>query len=126
MATDIRISLPDRPGALAQAAQALGEAGVNIEGICGQIVDGKGAIHLLVEDREGAMQALSEAGIQVQSTEEMLVLGVEDRPGVLGQVAADLAEAGINIHTAYLATATRLVLGVSDLQRAKQVAGRTG
>lgn len=126
MATDIKISLPDRPGALSQAAQALGEASVNIEGICGQTVDGNGVIHLLVEDQEGAMRALSGAGIQVQSTEEMLVLGVEDKPGVLGQVTADLATAGINIHTAYLATATRLVLGVSDLPRAKQVAGRTG
>lgn len=126
MATNITISLEDRPGALAKAAQALGEANVNIEGICGQTVGGQGVIHLLVEDLDGAKSALSGAGIQVQTTEEMLVLGVEDKPGVLGRVTGELAEAGINIHTAYLATATRLVLGVSDLQRAKQVAGRTG
>ena len=35
MAIDLSISLPDEPGGLAKAAKALGDAGVNIEGIAG-------------------------------------------------------------------------------------------
>lgn len=124
MATDITISLEHRPGTLADAAEALGRANINIEGICGQTVSGRGVMHLLVEDPDGAQTALEAAGVKIQSQEEMLVIGVEDKPGVLGKITRALADASINIHTAYLASATRLVLGVDNLEKARQVVGR--
>ena len=57
--------------------------------------------------------------IQVSGELEVLVLEVEDRPSVLGNIARRLANAGINIHLAYLATSTRLVIGVDDLEKAR-------
>jgi hypothetical protein len=83
-------------------------------------VQGKGLIHVLVEDAVKARRALSVANIEVTGESDVLVLEVEDRPGVLGNVARRLANERINVHLAYLATSTRLVLGVDDPQKAKE------
>jgi hypothetical protein len=73
----------------------------------------------LVEDAGAARQALEGAGIRVTGEREVVVLDVVDQPGTLGSVARKLADAGVNIDWAYLATRTRLVLAVSDLDRAR-------
>jgi hypothetical protein len=49
----------------------------------------------------------------------VVVVEVEDRPGVLGDVTRRLGSAGVNITLAYLATGTRLVLAADDLARAR-------
>ena len=35
MATDLRVLVPDRPGSLATMCEALGSAGVNVDGLMG-------------------------------------------------------------------------------------------
>jgi len=119
MAKDLQVELEDRPGTLAQLGEALGRAGVNIEGLCAVPVQGRGWVHVLVEDAGAARQALEGAGIRVTGEREVVVLDVVDQPGTLGSVARKLADAGVNIDWAYLATRTRLVLAVSDLDRAR-------
>jgi hypothetical protein len=121
MATDLTLYLDDQPGELARVASLLGQAGVNIEGYCAlRTGGGKSEVHLLVEDLEGAFTALSGSQVQVAAEQEVAVLPVlADRPGVLGEVSRALGEAGVNITLTYVATNTRLVLGVDDLSRAK-------
>jgi len=119
VAKDLQVELEDRPGTLAQLGEALGRAGVNIEGFCAVPVQGRGRVHVLVEDAGAARQALEGAGVQVTGEREVLVVDVVDQPGTLGSVARKLADAGVNIDWAYLATRTRLVLAVSDLDRAR-------
>jgi hypothetical protein len=119
MAKDLQVELEDRPGTLAQLGEALGRAGVNIEGFCAVPVQGKGRIHLIVEDAAAARRALEGAGIRVVGERDVLVVDVVDQPGTLGSVARKLADAGVNIDWAYLATRTRLVLACSDLDRAR-------
>ena len=46
-------------------------------------------------------------------------MAVSDRPGVLGDAARRLGDAGINITLAYVATDTRLVFAADDLAAAK-------
>jgi hypothetical protein len=121
MSKDLTLILEDRPGSLAKVGEALGKAWVNIEGICGMTVEGKGIVHVLVQDAVKARRALEANHIQVSGELEVLVLEVEDRPSVLGNIARRLANAGINIHLAYLATSTRLVIGVDDLEKALPV-----
>jgi hypothetical protein len=116
MAKDIVVTLENRPGQLASVGEALGGAGVNIEGIC---VEPQGEHHILVSDSESARGALEGAGITVGDERDVLVVDVEDRPGVLGETCRRLAEAGVNIEVAYLATGTRLVLGVDDMEKAR-------
>jgi len=119
MSKDLTVILEDRPGSLAKVGEALGKAGMNIEGICGMTVEGKGVIHVLVQDAVKARRALEANQIQVSGELEVLVIEVEDRPAVLGNIARRLANAGVNIQLAYLATSTRLVVGVDDLDKAR-------
>jgi len=106
---DLTVSVEDRPGTLADIGEALGNAGVNIEGFCGLGVEGRGIIHVLVEDATAARKALEGAGIKVEGESEALVMdvGAEDRPGALGMMARKIANAGVNVQVAYLATRTR-------------------
>jgi hypothetical protein len=121
MFKDIFIVVEDRPGSLAKVGEALGKAGVNIEGICAMTVEGKGLVHILVQDAAAARQALEANDIFGSGELDVLVLEVGDRPNALGYVTRQLANAGVNIHLAYLAAPTRLVLGVDDVQTAISV-----
>lgn len=122
MATDLTLYLDDRPGELARVAELLGRAGVNIEGYCG-VTSGGGTseVHLLVEDETATFDALTAAGIEVAAEQEVAVVAVEDRPGVLGDITRKLGDANVNITLTYLATNTRLVFAADDLAAASRV-----
>ena len=118
MSKDLTVVLDDRPGTLAEMGEALGNMGVNIEGTCGFPSEGKGHIHILVTDATAARRALESAGITVKSERDVLVMDIADRPGEFGRVCRKIANAAVNINLSYLATNTRLVLGVSDIEKA--------
>jgi len=54
MPKDLTVVLEDRPGTLADVGEALGKAGINIDGLCGFPCQGKGILHILVEDAAAA------------------------------------------------------------------------
>jgi hypothetical protein len=115
---DITVLMENRPGALADIAEALGQAGVNIEGMCGFVTAGRGVGHLLVQDPVAARRALN--GVcEVGEEREVLVLDLEDRPGALGSVVRTLADAGVNVEVSYLTAKLQVVLAVSDIDRAR-------
>lgn len=116
---DLTIELEEKVGTVAAAAEALGKAGVNIEGICGFVVGGKGVGHVLVEDVAKARQALQSAGARVTGEQDVIVMDIEDRPGALGKLTRKIADAGVNLNAVYLATKTRVVLGARDLEKAR-------
>ena len=122
MSKDLTVMLEDRPGTLADLGEALGKAGVNIEGMCGLPIQGKGVFHILVEDAAAARRALEAAKFQVQEERDVLVLTMEDRPGEIGRVCRRIAAAGVNITLTYLATNTRVVLGADNLDKARAAA----
>jgi hypothetical protein len=120
MATDLTLYLDDEPGELARVGDVLGAAGANIAGLCALTTGGGQAeVHILVTDATPAFEALQDAGIEIASEQEVIVLDIEDRPGALGEVARRLGAAKVNLTTAYLATNTRLVLAADDLAAAK-------
>ena len=119
MAKDLTVSLVDKPGSLAELGEALGDAGINIIGLCGVTVGGKGEIHILVEDAAKARGELQSKGIEVGAERDVLVVDVQPVPGELGRKARALANAGVNIELSYLTEDRRLVLGVDNLEKAK-------
>ena len=123
MAKNLTITLEDRPGILAELGEALGGAGLNIEGFCGWASGGTGTLHLLVEDAAAARSALEQAGFQVTAERDVLVVNIEDRPGALGVIARRVAGADVSLDLAYLATNTRLVLGAEDLESVRSAVG---
>jgi hypothetical protein len=66
MATDLTITVDDSPGGLASVGEALGAAGINIEGLLGIGMEGRGIIHVCVQDGMAARKALEGAGIKVE------------------------------------------------------------
>ena len=120
---DLTIELDEKVGSVASAAEALGKAGVNIEGICGFVVGGKGVGHVLVADTGKAREALQTAGARVTGEQDALVLEIEDRPGALGKLTRKIADAGVNLNAVYLATKTRVVIGARDIEKARAAAG---
>jgi len=80
-------------------------------------VDGRGLIHLCVEDGPAARKALEGAGISVTDEADAIlgpaVQGASD-PGTMGAMARQIADAGINVKAAYIATGNRVVMVTSD------------
>ena len=114
MTTDLTIGLVDRPGTLAQASDALGRAGVNIEGACGLVVDGRGVYHVLVADAERARRALIDAGFEIQAERPVAVLPVDNRPGEAARLLRRIADAGVNLELLYTTLDGQVVLGGAD------------
>lgn len=123
MATDFTIILEDRPGTLAELGEALGDAGVNMEGLCGFPSEGVGIIHLLVDDADVARTALEDAGVEIRAERDVAVIDCADEPGAFGEHARQVADAGLNVDLVYLATRTRLVLGGPDVEGIRAALG---
>jgi hypothetical protein len=114
---DLMVNLENKPGTLAQLGETLGNAGINIEGVCGLPTagGGQGEVHVLVASAQDARSALEEVGISCGSERDVEVVSVVDQPGEMGRHLRKIAEAGINVDLVYMATSTRLVLGASDM-----------
>ena len=120
MPSDLTVIVEDRPGVMADLGEATGRAGVNIAGLCAMTGDGKGFIHLLVEDGSAARGALEEAGFGIADEREAVVVDLHDRPGAMGEITRDLAEAGVGIDVAYtIFTGVRLVIVTEDIEKAR-------
>jgi len=119
---DLTIALENRPGALAEMGEALGRAGVSVEGGGAWVVGGKGVAHFLFVDGTAARKALEAAGIQVLAEREVIVQRLkQDVPGQLGLLTRRMAEAGVNIEVLYSDHDHQLILVVDDLARGREV-----
>ena len=118
MGRDLTVRLAaDRPGELAGVVQALSRAGVNVEGLA----EVDGVVHVLARDPNAARAALRSSGYPIEGEVEVLVLPMPDRPGELSMIMQRLADAAVNVRFVYLATETRVVIGVNDITQARQV-----
>jgi hypothetical protein len=114
---DLIVNLENEPGTLAALGEALGNAGINIEGLCGVAGAGgeQGEVHILVQDAQMARAALQDAGIESGAENDVEIVAVMDQPGELGRHLRRIADAGVNVDLAYMATSTRIALGSSDM-----------
>ena len=119
---DLAIALENRPGALAEMGEALGRAGVSVEGGGAWVLQGVGIAHFLFQDGAAARQALESAGIRVLAEREVLVQRLKQSvPGELGLLTRRMAEAGVNIEVLYSDHDHQLILVVDDLVRGREV-----
>ena len=115
MAFDLVIDVENSPGALARVAAAINDAGVNIAAATCLGSGERAEIHILVPHAEAARHSLAISHLGVTREREVVVVDVEDRPGVLADLTRRIAEAGINLDIVYVATRNRVVFGSSDL-----------
>ncbi len=115
MAFDLVIDIENTHGALARVAAAISDAGVNIAAAtC--IGNGERAeMHILVPHAEAARHSLAISHLAVSREREVVVVDVEDRPGVLADLTRKIAKAGVDLDLVYVATRNRVVFGSADL-----------
>jgi hypothetical protein len=123
---DICVELASNPEKLAAVSEMLGEASINIEGLCITKVDERTVLHCLVEDGVTAKQVFENAGFKIQGMSEVFVLskdqkGITGKPGSFGRICKTLAENGIEINFGYPAENNRFVFGVDDVEKVREL-----
>jgi hypothetical protein len=119
-------------GALTTICNVLTERRINIQDVYAAAEEqGKGMLHLIVDDTDAGEQALRDAGF-IPLVINVLLIDIKDSPGTLGRICSLFADNGINIEYAYgsenvhhhLMTLIRrmvTVMKVSDIKRAVQL-----
>ncbi len=125
MAFDLVIDVENTPGALAQVAGAVSDAGVNLAAATCMGSGERAELHILVPHPEAAKHLLAISHLAVTREREVVVVDVEDRPGVLADLTRKIAQAGINLDLVYVATRDRLVFGAEDVDRLRAALGIT-
>jgi hypothetical protein len=120
MAFDLVIDVENTPGALARVATAISDAGVNIAAATCIGSGDRAELHILVPHPEAARHSLATAQLGVSREREVVVIDVEDTPGVLADLARAVARAGVNLDLVYIATRNRVVFGAEDLDALKR------
>jgi hypothetical protein len=115
MAVDLIIDIENTPGALAQVAAAISDAGVNIAAATCVGPGERAELHILVPHAGAVKHALAISHVAVTREREVVVVDVKDRPGVLADLARRIAGAGVNLDLVYVATQNRIVFGADDL-----------
>jgi hypothetical protein len=116
VAYDLIIDVENTPGALAEVAAAISDAGVNIAAATCIGPGQKAELHILVPHAEAARHALAISHLGVSREREVVVVEVDDRAGVLADLTRKIAEAGVNLDLVYVATRNRVVFGSPDLE----------
>jgi hypothetical protein len=119
MAVDLVIDIDNTPGALAQVAAAISDAGVNIAAATCVGPGDRAELHILVPHAGAARHALAISHLAVSREREVVVVDVEDRPGVLADLTRKIARAGVDLDLVYVATQNRVVFGSPDLEALK-------
>jgi hypothetical protein len=123
MAVDLVIDIENTPGALAQVAAAISDAGVNIAAATCVGPGERAELHILVPHAGAARHALAISHVAVTREREVVVVEVEDHPGVLADLTRKIARAGVNVDLVYVATRNRVVFGAADLAALRAALG---
>jgi hypothetical protein len=115
MAVDLVIDIENSPGALAEVAAAISDAGVNIAAATCVGPAERAELHILVPHAEAVKHALAISHVAVSREREVVVVDVDDRPGVLADLTRRISRAGVNLDLVYIATQNRVVFGAPDL-----------
>ena len=122
MSRDLTVILEHRPGELARLGEVIGEAGVRVGGLAAFTGEGRGVVHVLLDDQAVALcrAALERAGMGIADEREVMVVDVGDRPGAIGELCRQLADANVNVDLAYTTFGgVKIVIATDDLASAR-------
>jgi len=117
------VFVQDKPGELARVCEILGSSGVNIKAIASERANSRSTIRIVTDDETTTASSLSRNGIKYD-LRDVMVVGLEDRPGELGKVARKLARSMVNVDSIYILHknngTTDMALTVDKPAKAKQ------
>jgi hypothetical protein len=123
MAFDLTIDIENTPGTLSAVVAAVSDAGVNIAAATCVGTHDRAELHILVKHPGAAKHSLAISNLAITSEREVVVIDVEDRPGVLADLTRRIANAGVNLDLVYVATRNRVVFGSPDLDALRAALG---
>ncbi|MEM0129808.1 MAG: ACT domain-containing protein [Thermoplasmata archaeon] len=112
---EISLTLPNRPGNLAEVARLLAKERINLAAISVDSTPSRGRVRMVVSDPERAESLLASRGFAVESR-EMIAVRLEDRAGSFLKVLETLAHARVNIQSVAILVAregNRVLVGLS-------------
>jgi len=112
---DLVTDIENRPGALAEVATAISDAGVNIAAATCIGPGNQAELHILVSHAEAVWHALAISNLAVTASARWWLSRSSDQPGVLADLTRRIARAGIDLDLVYVATRNRIVFGAPDL-----------
>jgi hypothetical protein len=122
---DVTLMIPQRGGAVPEVWEALAAADINVEAAVSFSREHHRVVHVVVEDSvaQRTRDVLTAAGLLIVDDREVLLVPVEDRPGGLAAVARTAYDAGAEVYLLSMATGNRAMLGVVNLEAAKEAFG---
>ena len=91
------VQVPNRPGQMAELAEQMAAAGVDLRAIGGGGLGDYGHFILTSADDDAARRVLEEGNWTFIEGESLLA-EVDDKPGGMAKLARALADAGVNVH----------------------------
>jgi hypothetical protein len=120
-AKELKVRVPDRPGALGEIAAALAEKKVNLRAVNAWVEGAEGVVRMVVDKGAAAKKALAAKGWPVEE-HEVIEVELADKPGTLAEKAIALGRAGVNITHVMVgpggARKATVFMGVSDVAAA--------
>lgn len=96
----LSVFLANRPGALANICSILSEAGINIQALSVHDTVDNAVVRLVVDNPTKALLLLEQEEFYILE-QDVIVVSVDNRAGVLARVCEKLSRADINISYAY-------------------------
>ena len=122
MEKEFSVKLANKPGELARVSEVLQKDGVNIRSIATE--PNAEVVRIVTSDPEKSRRSFNQSNMQF-SERNLLVAKLEDKPGELARISAELAKEGINIDAAYMidkdSNRVHVALAVSDEDKAKAI-----
>jgi hypothetical protein len=118
--TQLTVFLENRSGRLAEIADLLGQAGINIRGFSTTEAAEYGIVRLIVPDPDEARTLLHNAGFTTHFS-QVLCVRVQDVPGGLAKVLDELAVQSISVDYLYSISFNCICFAVRDIDRAVQL-----
>ncbi len=122
-AKELKFRVQDRPGLLGEIASALGEKKINLRAVNAWVEGTEGVVRIVADKHAAAKKLLAQKGWNPEER-EVVEIALADKPGALGEAAAKLGRAGINITHVYVGTGAArkatVFLGVADAAAASK------
>ena len=127
-AKQLSVVLTNKPGRLAELCGLLADAKVNIVALAVLENADMGVVRLVADKPKDAAKTLKENGVPFQ-TDDVLVVKLPNKVGIMAQVAAKLAAKKVNINYVYGSTGatggkTTVVLSVDKKAAAAKALAR--
>ena len=121
----LSVFIENKPGKLSRICSTLADSGVNIYAMSVHDTVDHAIIRLMVDNPNKALIILEEEGAYIV-TQDVVVVNVENKPGIIATIAKKLFRADINIEYAYC-TATKdqeigcVVIKTKDPEQALEI-----